>query len=329
MHSHAAPDKKHETESSDDWMKGTSAGPGGSLTSKPTWLNALGVRPRWLFFIDRPAYLRQDESDEHPSGKSAKPARAKPQFDYLDNRIVPAALLPHMVVAADVVHANLRSPSQHLNHATASATSAIQIRHALRLEVLADRREKVLVLREEAREWVARQARLAASHVASHLATPAVQPVGHMTGATFTLPSGRIVGQVAGAPSTKTSSVGTVSTTGSSSSSGTSTGSSISTNLLPPNAGQQLEIVYQEFLNGDLPTATNQPGPARDSGNECRDPDSHQQPERIRLHGRRRGKSGLAGHDQRSGARYRGGFSADRSTSCRRPDTRGARPGGC
>ncbi len=186
----------------------------------------------------------------------------KPQFDYLDNRIVPAALLPHMVVAADVAHTNVIAHSQHQDLAAASAASLIQNRHELRLERLADRREQARAHREEAMaQRELRQARTNALFSARHHFTLAVQPAVQMVTSVLTFPSVGATGQAPGTPSSTTISPVPVSTTGSSSSSsGTTTGSTSPTRLLPPNASQQLETDYEEFLNGQLPTTTNQPG---------------------------------------------------------------------
>ncbi len=186
----------------------------------------------------------------------------KPQFDYLDNRIVPASLLPHIVVGAEVAHANLSAHSPQQDLATASAASVIQIRHDLRLEGLADRRERAMARRDEAMaQRELRQARLDALLNARHQFTPAVQPVIQMVPAATSVPTGGTTIQATGTPSSPTSSPVGIPTTGSSSSSsGTTTGSTTSTSLLPPNASQQLETVYEEFLNGQLPTTTNQPG---------------------------------------------------------------------
>ncbi len=190
------------------------------------------------------------------------PRGLKPQFDYLDNRIVPAALLPHMVLAADVAHTDSSAHSPQQNLAAASAASLIQNRHDLRLERLADRREEALAHREEAiaqRQF--RQARLDALFSARHQFSPAFPTSVQTLTPVSTSPSGGTTGQATGTPTSTSTSPVAVSTTGpSSSSSGTTTGSVSSTRLLPPNASQQLETVYEEFLNGQLPTTTNQPG---------------------------------------------------------------------
>ncbi len=186
----------------------------------------------------------------------------KPQFDYLDNRIVPAAPLPHMVLTADVAYTNVIADSQHQNLAAASAASLIQNRHEVRLERLADRREQALAQREEAMaQRELRRARLDALLSARNHFTLAIQPAVQTVKSVSTSPSGETTGQATGTPSSTATGPVPVSTTGpSSSSSGTTTGSVSSTRLLPPNASQQLEIVYEEFLNGQSPTTTNQPG---------------------------------------------------------------------
>ena len=196
-------------------------------------------------------------------------------LEYLDDRIVPSTLEPN-VIAAEVAtsHASVNSAPQ--NEESAMAESRIEIRRENRMVKIAERREKALERREKATER--RETRLA-QFAARHPFSPAVvvrSPVSPLT--------------VSG------SSGSTPSTSGSSSSvSGTGTGNSGSpttpiptlptptlpvtpapgtptpvatspTAPLPANVSPLLDTVYEEFLNGTLPT-TNQPGQVVIQGN--------------------------------------------------------------
>jgi hypothetical protein len=197
----------------------------------------------------------------------------KARLEILDERIVPSTVQPALAAAAEVatVHASAESAG------TTTAESQIQIRHENRMIRIEERHE----LKIERRD--ARLARLAELRHAAHdfsaavvVETPAAQAAAiaaatakraHTTsgssGGNGSSSSGSSPGSGSGSTGTTlpVTPVTTTAGTGSGTSgSGTSSGSgSTTTTPLPANASALLDTVYEEYLNGDLPT-TASPG---------------------------------------------------------------------
>jgi hypothetical protein len=151
---------------------------------------------------------------------------------------------PHAMVVAGAASAHVGAPPHHDGDKDATAVD-IQVRHEERLEGMALRRERALERREM---------RLARRHdlnrARHHIHLAGVRQHGVEAPSSIDPPT-----KVA--PTRRSSSAQAPGTTSGSSG---SSGSFNPTSPLPPNVDQQLATVYEEYLNGTLPTASNQPG---------------------------------------------------------------------
>jgi len=169
----------------------------------------------------------------------------KAHLEYLDSRIVPAAMHPTFVAAADVASDSVSVHSQQHREVALAGEPEIQIRHADRIATRAERREAALEKRE------ARIIRLDTWYQAGHpiiVTSPPQKEVIPVASSNST-PATTAQGTSGSSPSGS----GTGSGAGSAarvvlpSSPATTSGPSGSVIALPPNVSQQLDTVYEEY----------------------------------------------------------------------------------
>ena len=175
------------------------------------------------------------------------------QLECLDDRIVPSTIQPHMGAVAEVMstHASVIS-AQQKSEETAAAESRIQIRHENRMIKLEERREARLAKLTARREFspaIVDEAPTSQAAATTSKATTTVR----VTSGGSSQPSG----------GSASSGSGTGSTSGSTGSGSTTTvvatlseTTSTTTNPLPINVSVPLNTVYEEYMNGDLPTGS-------------------------------------------------------------------------
>jgi hypothetical protein len=198
---------------------------------------------------------------EHDNKRNSR--GRKVHLEYLDARIVPAAVHPTLAVAADV--AGVHSEQHREN--TVADESAIQIRHEQRIAKLEERREAALERR-------------AALYAARHHITLAAPAQNQVIAAASTNSTPATTEQVTSASAQGTSgssasSSGTGSSVGSATNGSfvpttpvTTTGSSSPANPLPANVSTLFDTVYEEYENGTLPASTGQHGQVEIQGSD-------------------------------------------------------------